>query len=203
MELALIISLYKEYTDDKQYVFYKECGIIIVMKIINDLECISDKFPKKYYGLLQVVLIFVLDDPYKLVDKIGKYVMYDNVSSYCYRKVEEVYNLHQIYYVTGQKSKEYYDKNNRNNNNLSEKYYNNGLTEWNLTYIDGCITGLYQQWYMNGQIKYEGYYINNKQNGLCKQWYMNGKQKCEGLLENNNKVGQWLYWNELGDIIIK
>jgi len=93
METAL--SLYKEYIDDKQYVYYKNRDNIIIMKLLATLEeCDCNDIPKKNYcDKLKVVLIFKSDDPYKLVSSSSHYSIDDEVEeSHCYLTIENAYN---------------------------------------------------------------------------------------------------------------
>jgi len=56
----LLIELYSEYINDSQYVYYKDCNTIIIMKkLTDDFKCLSNIEPKKYHSSnLKVILIF-------------------------------------------------------------------------------------------------------------------------------------------------
>ena len=57
--MELITELYSKYINDNQYVYYKEHNIIIIMqKLTDDVTCVSDIQPKKYYSAnLKVILM--------------------------------------------------------------------------------------------------------------------------------------------------
>ena len=126
------------------------------MKIIDKFKCAYGKMePKKYIGLLKVILMFDSTDPSKLVYQIGKYKMDDEpIESYCYKKIEDVYNLYQEY-------KTYCS-------------FNYKLTEY--ICIDGKKTGICQRWMYDGHICDEGYYVNDVEHGewLCYVDYCGG-----------------------------
>ena len=49
----LLMELYSEYINDSQYVYYKECDTIIIMKrLTDDSKCLSEIEPKKYHSSL-------------------------------------------------------------------------------------------------------------------------------------------------------
>ena len=161
--MDLILSLYKEYTDNDKYVFYKDNHTIIIFeKTCDNLMCISETYPKKYFAdSLKIVLMFLVKDPYKLVPETYTYKMnYGLVKSYCYKNIEDACNLIQIYYTdTEQKACE-------------------GLI------LDDKKYGLWQYWYENGEKSVEGHYINGKQNGLWQLYHRNGEKDFEEYFVN-------------------
>ena len=159
--MELINTLYAEYISDNQYVFYKEHNIIIIMKKLSDnMECVSDIEPKKYHSAnLKVVLMFNLKDPYKLIYDLQKYKMNELISSYCYLSLEEAFTLHQSYYENGQKYEECNYINNKRNG-LYQRYYMNLQKEEECNYIDDKLNGIYQRYHKNGQLEIKCHYIN-------------------------------------------
>ena len=177
MEIAK--TLFKEYIGQSLYVFYKEHDAIIIMQIFDKFKCVYGAIePKKYSGLLKVVTMFNQQNPYTLVTQIGKYKINEYVSSYCYKKIEDVYNLVQKYNSSGQKVYE-------------------------CVCIDGLKTGICIKW-MSNEYKYgkkrnheqkcdEGYYVNGKKHGewLCYVDYCGGTNYVGYEIQYHNGVA----WN--------
>jgi hypothetical protein len=141
----ILIELYSKYINDSQYVFYREYDIIIIMKKINDLKCLSEIEPKKYYSsLLKVILMFDITDPYKLISNITKYNINKFVDSYCYDSIQYAYTLCQAYFESGQKSVK-------------------------LNYFNGHYNGLYHTYdEVTGDIYFEFNYIDGQPEFLIK-----------------------------------
>ena len=89
--MDLIIELYSKYINDNQYVYYKECNTIIIMKkMSDDVTCLSDDKPKKYHSSsLKVILMYNIEDPYKLVSNLQKYKMNELTESNYYNYIQE------------------------------------------------------------------------------------------------------------------
>ena len=125
---------------DNNYVFYKEHNTIIIImeKLNNDFECISEYKPKKYFGeSLKIILMFDIHNSYKLISNIKntKYKLNTIIESDFYLNLIEAYNLRQEYY--------------ENDTKCEECNYNNGIHN-----------GLCKYYYENGQIADEFNYIN-------------------------------------------
>ena len=162
----LLIELYSEYINDRQYVYYKEHNAIIIMKkMSDDNKCISNVKPKKYHSSnLKVILMFDIIDPYKLVSSLTKYKMNELTESYYYDNIKEAYTLEQTYYESGQ-------------------------LEIECNYIDNNYHGLYLEYLESGQLYIECHYENGKLNGLFKLYSTSGKiiEECHyenGILKN-------------------
>jgi antitoxin component YwqK of YwqJK toxin-antitoxin module len=204
MDIATIAyALYKEYIDDIQYVYYKEHGTIIIMKVGDDLKCVSvDVEHTKYFGNnLKVVVMFDLTDPYKLVSHIGKYRIDECINSYCYKKIEDVYELHQTYHSNGQKRSEGFL--------ISEKIYgfwqvwtDKGELRCEGYYKDGNEHGLVTIWNNDweGDYKMESYYNNGRHDGITRHYHDTGELHIEGHYKNSEAVGQWLFYKKTGEI---
>jgi antitoxin component YwqK of YwqJK toxin-antitoxin module len=200
--MDLINTLYKEYIENTDYVYYRERDTIIIMKKQVDLECICDVSPKKYHSVnLKVIVTFNLKDPYKLVH-LTKYMIDEIVSSYCYLSMEDAFNLRQTYYdyKDGEKHTEciYIDG---KINGLCQSWYEDGEKQIECIYIDGKINGLYQRWYENGQKDEEFTYIDTKRNGLYQRWYGNGQKQTEFNYINDIIHGLYQEWKETGELI--
>ena len=134
--MDLINTLYSEYINDSQYVYYKDHNTIIIMKRLTDnSKCLSEIKPKKYHSdHLKVILMFNITDPYKLVSNLQKYKINELTESNYYESVKEAYTLHQIYYRLGQK-------------------------HYECNYINGKYIGKYQEYcYGSGELIIECHY---------------------------------------------
>ena len=150
--MDIINDLYAKYMNDSKYVYYKECDTIIIMKkVTNDITCICNIEPKKYYSkFLKVILMFNLTDPYKLISDLQKYKINEIVESDYYDFIKEAYTLYQKYHKSGQK-----------------------MVEWNS--IDGLKNGLYQEYYESGKIHLICTYKSDLKIGLSKMYDTSGK----------------------------
>ena len=197
--MDIISSLYKEYIDDaNKYVFYKEHNNIIILEIIDELKCVCNIEPKKWFSdNVKVVLIFSFDDPYKLLNQISKYKINEITSSYCFRKIEDAVSLYQEYYndqklieINIMFGKHY---------GLRQQWYISGEMLEQVGYIHGEKNGLFQEWYDNGEKSVEGYYMSGKHIGVWNYFYKNGQIWATGKYENGLQDGIWKYWKETGE----
>ena len=137
--IDIINNLYNKYINDSQYVFYKDSSIILILQKTsnNNLICFCEIIPKLYYSdSLKVILMFNMNDPYKLVFDLPKYKIDMLVKSYCYLTIKEAYSVFQDYYENGQKSTE-------------------------LHCIDGKLNGFYQEYHENGTLHYSTVFLQN------------------------------------------
>ena len=188
--IATALTLYKEYTDDKKYVFYKQHNIIIIMKVEGILKCLSEVEPKKYYcDSLKVILMYQANDPYKLVSHVGKYKIDETVSSYCYLSIEVLYHLYaEYYYDSEQKEYEFYNKL-YITSGLHQMWYYSGKIKSEVNYVNNKREGLFIGWYENGQIHKKGYYVNGQMEGLYQEWYDNGAILLKANYVNDKMSG--------------
>jgi len=198
--ISTIHSIYSEYINNaSKYVYYKEHDNIIILEIIDELNCLCNIEPKKYFSdNLKVVLIFLAKDPYKLVNQIGKYKINETTSSYCFRKIEYADNLYQEYYkdqklveINIMFGKHY---------GLCQRWYVSGQLLEQVGYTHGEKNGLFQEWYENGTLSAEGYYMSSKRIGLWNYFYMNGNKMGSGKYDNGLQTGTWQYWKETGEL---
>jgi len=63
--------------------------------------------------------------------------------------------------------------------------------------------GVWTSWYENGQKNSEQNYINGKENGLYNVWHPNGNQYIKGEYKMGKEVGNWIFYDNLGNIIKK
>ena len=172
--IDLVNKLYSNYITNPQYVFYKIDNFIIIMNIIDDIECVCKNNIKKYYSdKLKVILIFDETDPYKLKLNVSKYKIYEIVNSYFYLTIKDAYYVRQLYY---------------NNSTQMQYEYNFKKDAYNII----IPVGLYQEYYESGQIKIKcNYDMYGNKNGLYQQYYENGKIDIEFNYNNNlcvNKI---------------
>jgi hypothetical protein len=100
--------LYKEYIDNDKYVYYKDNNNIIILEKNGDakMNCVSNIEPKKYRSMiLKPVLIFQINDPYKLIIETGEYKIDKTITSYCYKNIEEVILSDKLLTHTGKYQK--------------------------------------------------------------------------------------------------
>lgn len=119
-----------------------------------------------------------------------------------------------FYYPTGIKSSEYTYRN-RVKAGLQREWFENGQIQRE----ENIDTGEQTIWYENGRKKYQGFPDQNRytefyQNGqpkkmadpdagIMKEWYFSGKLKMEGAIDGNQRHGQWILYNEKGQILEK
>jgi len=195
--MEIVNELYSKYINDNQYVYYKEHGIVIIMKKISNFKCVCNINPKKYYSdNLKVILMFNILDPYKLVLELQKYKINEIVESEYYDYIKEAYTLYQEYWnMTGNKKEEY--------NTGDEEYINCRMSMDDGAYYVTCrnINGLYQRYYVNGQIMIIGNYINAKRNGLYQHYYDNGQIMYECNYINDIMDGIYREYNDNGQCV--
>ena len=203
-------NLYKDYI---KYVFYKYKDTIIIMEIIDNIKCISDKYvfnyqdtyypyknnDKYYSDNLKVILMFNQTDPYKLVFQIEntKYKINDNIASHCYLTIYHLQNVNQMFYINGQVARE------TTSFGLNQEYYDNGQLR-NEYYCEyGSINGLYTQYHENGQLMYQCNYYQGYINDYYIEYHDNGYIHIECEYIKGNKHGLYRKYHNNGNIHIE
>ena len=228
---ALALKLYDEYLKGK-CLFYKNYTTIIILKEKKpeDLVCCCEVEPKKYWSdNLEIVLMYDMNDPYKLILDSGSYKMGELVKSFCYKDIGSAYKLVQAYLddgitkmyeehrcddwsYTDQKLEGMFHKW-YGTQLIQEEIYTNGVQvgfsrHWHETgrlalesfYADGKLHGFHRGWYKSGQMKYEVQYVNGVQNGFERNWYKSGQMKCEIHYVNDKRDGLTRYWYKSGQL---
>ena len=77
-------------------------------------------------------------------------------------------------------------------------YHSTGKKEWEDTFKDGKLDGLWNVWYRNGQKRSKGTFKDGKKDGLETQWYKNGQKKLEVTFKDEKEDGLVTEWNENG-----
>lgn len=71
-------------------------------------------------------------------------------------------------------------------------YFQNGIIESKVEFLDGFKNGLYSEYYSDGQKKVEGYYLNGKRDGGWIEWFENGVVKSQAdYLFDSGTVNSW------------
>jgi len=200
--MDIINTLYSEYINDNQYVYYKEHDTIIIMKkLTDDNKCLSDIEPKKYHSSsLKVILMFNITDPYKLVYNLSKYKINEITDSYYYDNIKEAYTLRQFYHYNLQKWNEINFNKSGKSNGFYQEYYENGNLKKEYNIFDDEINGLYQEYYKSGKLKIKSNYIDGKKNGLHQQYYESGQLEIECNYINNTLNGLYQGYYESGKL---
>jgi len=83
---------------------------------------------------------------------------------------------------------------------VSKTYFPEGGLAEILTWKNGIKSGQWEQYYSDGKIKFRGSYLDNEKTGTIQAFYMSGKIMFIGQYANGHPVGQWIYYDEKGNL---
>ena len=129
----------------------------------------------------------------KFMDKTGKVISQDEEN----RQKQIVMNSFNPAGV--KKVQVSYDE---HGNTLGKKtyFYPSGAVSQTEIYKDGQLEGPLRSFYPDGASKEEYVYAHGVKEGYSIIRYAHGQVKSEGWYVNNQAQGNWLYYNELGDL---
>lgn len=80
-------------------------------------------------------------------------------------------------------------------NGICKWYYETGVTESEISFVDDRREGAYRSYYENGNVWQEAYYVNDKLNGIVKWFYEDGTLAAEMYYDNGllEKETRWYY----------
>ena len=80
-------------------------------------------------------------------------------------------------------------------------YYPNGQVQMRGGFDkDGERHGPWKSWYDNGNVWSESEFSNGKRHGVNTVYYQNGKKRYQGQFDNDEESGNWVFWDELGNV---
>jgi antitoxin component YwqK of YwqJK toxin-antitoxin module len=205
----LATELYSEYfKGDGKFYMYRDNRFMIIFLAVSpkDVVCYCEIEPKKYWSdNLEIVLIYNIDDPYKLVLNTGNYKIGSApVKSFCYKTIEDAYRLIQGYLddgVTKECEVHYSPHSNMILEGMFHRWYKGGQMSQERTYINDVEVGSSRNWYSTGRLASEEFYIDGKIHGLNRAWYKNGQIEYEKHYVNGKLDGLTQYWHKTGQII--
>lgn len=73
--------------------------------------------------------------------------------------------------------------------------HENGVVSVRKHYINGLLDGIYESWYDNSKIHFKEHYINDKRDGESLGWYNNGQLSWQKHYKNGRLDGECKRWN--------
>ncbi|THU30774.1 tetratricopeptide repeat protein [Niastella caeni] len=82
-------------------------------------------------------------------------------------------------------------------------FYGSGKNKEVNPYVKGELNGEAASYFSNGQKKAVAQYVANKKDGYYTSWFLHGGKEEEGWYKDNMVQGEWLLYNETGNLIAR
>lgn len=86
-------------------------------------------------------------------------------------------------------------------NGYYKEYFENGILKVESNYVEGDLSGVWVLFFETGVKEWEVTYLNGYKHGIYKQYHLNGKLKLTGEHKLDKKEGQQKRYNEKGELV--
>jgi antitoxin component YwqK of YwqJK toxin-antitoxin module len=86
------------------------------------------------------------------------------------------------------------------NDGIYTRWYQNGLKEYQATYVCGELDGVETAWHQNGQKRTEQHYDHGLRQGVRRDWDEAGRLRREEYYFKDSPDGTWTIWKPDGSI---
>lgn len=80
------------------------------------------------------------------------------------------------------------------------RWYDNGVREYDATYVRGQLDGVERQWHRNGRLRCEQEFVAGVRHGLRRVWDPEGRLRIEEHYAHGKPDGTWTIWAADGRI---